>query len=160
MEQKYTDEQIKQMLDIKDFRSISADKIRDFFSLIPNMEKEVAIKCIEQFPNFTEYAGEIVSHFYTLCDRAISSDAESSIAAYKKILDNLGVMLDYDTLNEEDRHYIIEKMVEIGDRIAGEEDKKRSFKEVVLNNAGKVALAAMVVASSMLGLRVVNDKNF
>jgi len=69
MEQRYTDEQIKQMLDIKDFRSISANKIRDFASLIPNMEKEV-----------------------------------------------------------------------------------------VLNNAGKVALAAMVVASSMLGLRVVNDK--
>lgn len=37
-------------LAIEDFRNISKDKIMEFVSAIPNMDKEVAIKIIEQFP--------------------------------------------------------------------------------------------------------------
>ena len=47
---------VKSMLGISDFRSISKDQIIQFVSSIPDMDKEVAIKCIEQFPEFEKFS--------------------------------------------------------------------------------------------------------
>ena len=38
------------------FRNISKDQLITFVSAIPEMDKEIAIKCIEQFPAFKEYS--------------------------------------------------------------------------------------------------------
>ena len=45
-------EEVKNALKIDSFRNLSKDKIMEFVSLIPNMDKEVAINIIEQYPAF------------------------------------------------------------------------------------------------------------
>ena len=42
--------EVKKILNIDDFRSISKVKIMDFISLIPKIDKELAINIINQFP--------------------------------------------------------------------------------------------------------------
>ena len=45
-----SEDQVKKALHIDSFRNLSKDKIMEFASLIPNMDKDVAISIINQFP--------------------------------------------------------------------------------------------------------------
>ena len=56
-----TENDVKKALAIDSFRNISKDKIMEFVSAIPNMDKEVAIKIIEQFPSYSESANNMIA---------------------------------------------------------------------------------------------------
>ena len=45
-----SEDQVKKALHIDSFRNLSKDKIMEFASLIPHMDKDVAIAIINQFP--------------------------------------------------------------------------------------------------------------
>lgn len=62
----------------------------EFVSAIPNMDKDVAIKIIEQFPAYTESANNMLAQLNVMCSNAMKENGESqkeAIEAYKKILD-------------------------------------------------------------------------
>ena len=88
-----TENEVKKVLAIDSFRNMSKDKIMEFVSAIPNMDKDVAIKIIEQFPDFTESANNMLAQLNTMCNNAMKENRESqkeAIEAYRKILDDLG----------------------------------------------------------------------
>ena len=64
-------EQVKKALNIESFRNISKEKIMEFVSLIPNMDREIAIKIIEQYPVFAELSKSILSQLNKMCDIAL-----------------------------------------------------------------------------------------
>lgn len=73
---------------IDSFRNMSKDKIMEFVSSIPNMDKDVAIKIIGQFPAYTESATNMLAQLNTMCNNAMKANGESqkeAIEAYKKI---------------------------------------------------------------------------
>ena len=91
-----SEEQVKKALKIDNFRNIPKAKIMDFVSLIPNMDKEVAIAIINQFPTYAETAGSMITQLNLMCDNILKSSDSShkeAINAYKKILDDLGEIL-------------------------------------------------------------------
>ena len=47
-----TEEQVKAAIGISDWRHLSKDKLMNFVSVLPNVDSEVAIRIIEQFPEF------------------------------------------------------------------------------------------------------------
>lgn len=82
-----TENEVKTALDIDSFRNMSKEKIIEFVSAIPNMDKDVAIKIIEQFPAYTESANIMLAQLNTLCNNAMKENGESqkeAIEAYKK----------------------------------------------------------------------------
>lgn len=82
-----SEDQVKKALKIKNFRSIPKNKIMEFVSLIPNMDKEVAIAIINQFPIYSEYAKSMIAQLNLMCENALKSNDNSqreSIDAYKK----------------------------------------------------------------------------
>lgn len=148
-------DEVKNKLGISDFRSISKDQIIEFVSSIPDMEKETAIKCIEQFPEFKSCAGIIIDRYCSLCEAAIKEDGKDALASNKEILDDLRFMLKKDNISEDMQKYIIEKMVEVGNSIANIENDKRSFKEMVLKYAGTLSAIALTIAGTILGVKIV-----
>ena len=91
-----TEEAVKEALQIDSFRNLSKDKIMQFASMIPNMDKDVAISIINQFPSYAESAISMVEQLKNTCDSAIEANKDSnadSIRAYKRILDDLGEVL-------------------------------------------------------------------
>lgn len=87
---------VKSALNIDSFRNLSKDKIMEFVSLIPNMDKDVALAIINQFPAYSEMAKCMVEQMTTTCDAAIAENTSSQntvYAAYRKILDDLGEIL-------------------------------------------------------------------
>ena len=53
--------EILKVLEIDSFRNLSKDKILQFAALMPETNKEVAIRLVEQFPDFRMFAMEALN---------------------------------------------------------------------------------------------------
>ena len=155
MEYNLLDEsQVKSMFGVDDFRKIKKSQIIQFASSIPNMQKEVAIACINQFANFKEYSNIIVKHYYDLCDKVLASDPDDSIIAYRTIIDSMKALLDSGDTSEETKQLIIHDMIVVAEKLEIREDKKREYKGKVLQIAGAVGSLAITIAGALLGVRI------
>ncbi len=151
-----TAEQVKDKLGITDFRSVSKDQLIEFVSSIPDMDKETAIACIQQFPNFKDYSNNMIVNLYKLCDDLLERDEkgnEQTIAAYQQILNELSKQLNKRFLTERKRRKIIEEMVDVADKIAELDRSKQNFREHLLKIASGVATFAIAVGGAILGVR-------
>lgn len=149
-----SEKEVKQKLGIKDFRHITKDQIIQFMSNIPNMDKELAMKCIDQFPNFTKTATEIVNHYYDICRDSMKESYKDSIKAKMLVLESLSKDLESENLSTDDKRYIIEMLVSIADEIEKIDDKKIAHNHHVLATAGQVLQLTIVSAAALLGIKV------
>ena len=128
------------------FRNISKDQLISFVSSIPDMDKETAIKCIEQFPEFKSYASGIVSQLQVMCTDAVNG--------YMMILDTLKEKLSRPDISLEEANQITRDMVEIADKIAILDSENKHFLEGVLKAGSAVAAFALAVAGGILGVKI------
>lgn len=140
------------------FRNISKDQLITFVSAIPEMDKEIAIKCIEQFPAFKEYAASIVSQLQALCMNAISDNKASrqdAVNAYMLILEGLREKLSASEMSASETHQLTQDMVEIADKIALLDAENKRFLEQLMKIGSIAASLAIAAAGAILGLKVV-----
>lgn len=50
-----SEDAVKKALAIDSWRNLSKDKLLRFVAMMPDMDKEVAVRTIEQFPQFKEF---------------------------------------------------------------------------------------------------------
>ena len=92
-----SEDAVKKALKIDSFRNLSKDKIMQFASMIPYMDKEVAIAVINQFPKFVEFGKIVISSYMQMCDNILEKNKESQVAVirgYQTILDALSRRMD------------------------------------------------------------------
>lgn len=109
-----SEDQVKKALQIDSFRNLSKDKIMEFASLIPHMDKEVATAIINQFPAYVESSRSMIEQYNVMCDRVLQSNDDSrkdAVMAYKTILDDLSVLLKQDSITPAQREKITDKMI-------------------------------------------------
>ena len=126
-----SEEQVKKALQIDSFRNLSKDKIVEFASLIPHMDKDVAIAIINQFPAYVESSRNMIEQYNAMCDKVLQSNDDSrkdAVMAYKTILDDLSILLKQDGITPEQQEKITDKMILVADKIADlHEDRRRHF---------------------------------
>lgn len=150
-------EEVKNALNIESFRNLSKDKVMEFVSLIPNMDKDLAIKIVEQFPSYADYSQNIVKQLNMLCEKALELNDNSQtevIEAYRKVLDELSVLLQKEETSVDERKYITEKMIEVADKIATKDTENKEFLEKIIKYGGYVALGALAIGVTILGVNV------
>lgn len=150
-------EEVKNALNIENFRNLSKDKVMEFVSLIPNMDKELAMQIVEQFPSYAEYSKNIVSQLNNLCDKALEKNDTSltiTIESYRKILDELSLVLQKEEITVDERKYITEKMIEIADKISAKDTENKEFLERVIRYSSYFAAGALVLGAAILGVNV------
>lgn len=156
MGKKYiSEEQVKKALGIQSFRNLSKDKVMKFVSLIPQMEKEVAIAIINQFPVYAEQAGNMITCLRDICDRVLESNDKSqsdAVHAYQTVLNSLAKRLDSGELSVEDQKYFTEKMVEVADKVADLDKENKSFLLKVLTTGAWVIGGALLLGAALLGV--------
>lgn len=157
----FTEKQVLKKLNIPDFRHLSKDKIMTFFSMLPNMDPEVAKKAIEQFPTYAGTVKEIVSEYKGFLEKAFADNAESVQSYYaicNSILNTLSNMLEQDDLSFDEKKYIINQMLEVESRVEQKdtENKKHWLKIIGLTSAVIITfiggLAAVLGANSGMSL--------
>jgi DNA polymerase III gamma/tau subunit len=156
-----TENEVKKALAIDSFRNMSKDKIMEFVSAIPNMDKDVAIKIIEQFPAYTESANNMLAQLNTMCNNAMKENGESqkeAIKAYKKILDDLGELLKKDTITAEERAQITEQMITVADRISAKDTENKDFLNGIIKYGVPIIGGALVLGAAILGVNIKGTK--
>ena len=160
-QQLVTAEDVKNALNIDSFRNISKDKLIEFVSLIPNMDKDVAIAIINQFPAYTEMVSGMVCTLDEMCDAIMEKASDSqkeSIAAYKMILADLGVLLKKENISAEERDRIAEKMILVADRISSKDSEFKSFLLDMFKAATPIIGGALVLGAVILGVNAKGTK--
>jgi predicted unusual protein kinase regulating ubiquinone biosynthesis (AarF/ABC1/UbiB family) len=149
-------EDVKKALKINSFCDLSKDKIMEFVSAIPNMDKDVAIKIIEQFPTYAEAATTMLTQLNTMCDNVLRENGASqkeAIEAYKKILDDLGEILKKDDISPEERTAITDRMVTIADKISLKDTENKEFLSNVIKYGSSIVGGALILGAIILGVK-------
>lgn len=160
-QQLVTAEDVKKALNIDSFRNVSKDKLIEFVSLIPNMDKDVAMSIINQFPAYAEMAGSIIGQLDDMCNVAIAQAGESqkeAISAYKMILVDLGELLKKDNITQEERNHITEKMILVADRISAKDSEFKTFLIDMVKAATPFIGGALVLGAVLLGVNAKGTK--
>lgn len=152
-----SEQQVKNALKIDSFRNLSKDKIMEFVSLIPNMDKEVAIAIVNQFPEYVGLATSMVEQLNVICDDILSNNDASQkevVSAYKKILDDLGEILKKDNISEDQRQQITKDMIDIADRISAKDTENKKFLERIYKYGASIIGGALILGAVILGVNV------
>lgn len=156
-----TEEQVKEYLDIPDFRHASKDVLVKFVSSIPYVNQDVAIKIIEQYPIFSTCAQAFVQHYTTLCDNMLKENCKSVEAAmkgYQTSLDTISEVAKRENISEEDRRFYAEKMVIIADKMADLDAENKRHQERLAQYAGGIIGLCLIIGSAILGVNIKGTK--
>lgn len=132
--------EVMKQLDIESWRNLSKDKMLRFAALMPDMDTEVALKIIEQFPAFKEFALDTVKEIEKAHKSTLKSNDKSQKQVYKAFEDVREILkgeLDKDDLTWDQRKFIIELIRENGKQVSQKDSENKEFLNTVL---GKVAV--------------------
>lgn len=153
MKRTLSEEQVLKKLDIPDFRHLSKDKVITFATMLPKMDREVAMKALEQFPDFASTSLNMLKELRGSLDKIIDNSNEStksSIEAYYIVLDSLKSMLNDDNLSFDEKTYILENMKEVSRLIDKKDIENKQFS---LKIAGLIS-GAVITITAMLGASI------
>ena len=156
-----TADQVTQYLNITDFRHLSKDKLIEFVSAIPEMDKDVAIRIIEQFPEFTRCATSLVGHYETMCESIIRENGDSVgyvMEGYKQTLNTLGDLARDEKLDPADRRYFAEKMVDVADKMASFDTNNKGFLAGMTKYITWFVGGALLLGAAALGIKIKGTK--
>ena len=156
-----SEDQVKKALQIDSFRNLSKDKIMEFASLIPHMDKDVAIAIINQFPAYAESSRNMIEQYNVMCDKVLQSNDDSrrdAVMAYKTILDDLSILLKQDGITPEQQEKITDKMILVADKIADLHEDNRNFLEGIIKYGTPLISGALLLGAVILGVNVKGTK--
>ncbi len=156
-----TEDKVKEILNITDFRSLSKDKIVEFVSLIPKMSKEVALAIISKFPDYADMAISMVKSLSLTCDKAISEATGTTkevIASYQEVLKSLEKQLNDKSLTAKNKDRINKQMIEIVDKMALHDNEHKTFLKSIAKYKGAIVGVAIAAGAAILGVSLSNKE--
>lgn len=155
------EQQALEKIGVNSFREISKNNILEFMSTLPDMDREVAIRALEQFPEFSKCTASVLNDYKNMLLAVLESGKighNSACEAYIVTINSLQKMLETKDLSFNQKMKITEKMNELGDKISKETGEHREWLLSVLDIAGKTCLGAICVTGTLLGIKIIGTK--
>ncbi len=150
-----TEEEVKKELGIVDFRTITKDKIMQFVSLMPKLDKELAIKIIEQFPSYATMATSMVTNLIDMCNNALTNSKiteKEAIEAYKYVLETIRMELEDGEVTPEEKEKYNNQMIEVADKISEIDVRNKKWLENIVKYGTSVVCVTLAVGAAILGV--------
>ncbi|MFI2035051.1 hypothetical protein ACH470_10355 [Streptomyces bottropensis] len=158
---KYKDEdEIKHALGIDSWRNLSKDKMIRFVAMMPDMGTEVALKIVEQFPAFKDFAQNVVDAMKKSHESTLSANKESQEyvhRAFQDLRDTLKNELDKGDLTWEQKRELIEKMQEAVREESQKDSENKRFLDGALKKVMVLGGAALALGVAFVGGRVMAE---
>ena len=149
-----SEEDVKRMLGIENFRQLDKKTTIEFISSISQMDPEVAVKALEQFPELGKISLEIAKENREALVAAFEANNKSSAAALASIdsiINALTKELDKDELTAEERRLIIETLSKLADEINDIHKRNQKFFQVNLAIFLSILSVITLGATAVLG---------
>ena len=163
MSEMLTEKKALKMLGADNFRNLTKDQIIEFISNIPNMDKEIALKCLDNVPFYAECASKVTDTYYKLCDAIfnakLSETDQAEIDAYKMIMDTCHDRI-YNSYGEsvpmphDEYMDIMNTMQQAANSIASVNNRVTMLKKHVLDNALLLFSIPIVTLGAALGIKI------
>lgn len=143
-----SEEDVKRMLGIENFRQLDKKTTIEFISSISQMDPEVAVKALEQFPELGKIALGIAKENREALVAAFEANDKSSAAALASIdsiIAALSKELDKDELTTEERKLIIDTLSKLAAEIKDIHKSNQKFFQ------GNLAIFATITGAVVLG---------
>ena len=151
-----TEQSVLNRIGAKNFRSISKEQIISFVTAIPEMDKEVAIKCVEQFPKFADSAVQMIQQLNNACDAIVQENGkkvDKTIDSYRLVLDTLSEQLKEPKIRKKEKEKIIDSMIDVADKIADVNRENQSFLKHVLSTIAAAVGGVATLSAALLGVK-------
>ncbi|MFF0476593.1 hypothetical protein [Streptomyces sp. NPDC004284] len=155
------EEEIKRALGIDSWRNLSKDKMIRFAAMVPDMGTEVALKLIEQFPAFKDFAMDAVDAIEEAHGATLSANKESQEhvhRALREIREILKGELDKGDLSWEQRRFVIEQIQETGRMDFQKDSENKKFLDGVFKKVAAGIGAAVALGVAFVGGKVMVEK--
>ncbi|WP_334138928.1 hypothetical protein [Corynebacterium variabile] len=142
--------ELKEALGIDTWRHLSRDKMAAFISTLPQVDTDVAMKIVEQFPSFKDFAQRAIDQLTRAHEDSLEANQTSTTQvhqAYREVRAALMAELAKDNLTWEQRRYIIEQIQQTADQQFAKDSENKRFIDTTL---GKVTLGVGGVAAIVL----------
>ncbi|MBQ7924351.1 MAG: hypothetical protein IJ329_03490 [Clostridia bacterium] len=143
---------IKKKLQVKSFEDLPLDKYDDLAELLVKTKKDVAIGIINQLPEYTVYAKEMLGKLTSLCQTALDEGKnvhDNVVQGYMIVLNGLKNELETKRLSSRKKKKITMQMMEVAEKIAKEGTEHRNFVLNTLKAFGLIGTAIATVAVSV-----------
>lgn len=153
-----TEQKVLDVLGAKDFRSITKDQLVAFASHMPDIPKEVAVKCIEQFPEFRSCANDVLGQLVSVCDNILKDNKHSRdqvFESYKIALEADRKYLEkHRFIRSKRRQEIVDQMIEIADKMAEVNRDNMKHHRNILGVIATVGTVALAIGGALLGVKI------
>lgn len=152
--------EIKQALGIDSWRNLSKDKMIRFAAMMPDMGTEAALKIIEQFPSFKEFATDVVNALEKSFDSAVSANKQSQEhfhQALQHIREILKGQLEREDQSWEERKYILDLIMETGRLESLKDSENKKFLSVALKTLAAGGVGALLLGVAFIGGKVMAE---
>lgn len=129
---KYTISEKKALkkLGIPDFRHMTKAKIVEFARMLPYMDRKVALKALEQFPEYKDMSCQLANTYKQILSDILASNnktVDASISACNKTLDSLAKTLEKDNLPPDVIKCTQEQMIEVANLMREIDKQNKKF---------------------------------
>lgn len=147
-----TIESVKKETKINNFENLSKEKMQELVSKIPQINKDVLIKILEQIPAQIEFSRGITDHLRSMHDSILKENSNSQndiLESYKKIIDILGDKLKDNKLCKEDEQYIIENIKYLLEKMGTKDSENKNFLLDTIKITGGICLSVLLIGCSI-----------
>jgi len=148
-----TEREVLAKLGVEDFRHITKDKVMSFVSMMPDMDKDVAMKALEQMPDFMKLAKDALTDYKGVLEDALKNDKESAkecFKVYNTILDALTECAKKEDLSFEEKKYYIDEMRNIAMMADAKDSENKQHAWRIVKTAAAVFVAVVGVGAAAL----------
>lgn len=154
MGKQLSEEKVLKKLKIEDFRHLSKDTVMTFASSLRQMDPEVAMKALEQFPNFADAVKGGVIQYKEVAENIIKSSdknhdklLEMIDAEYQQLLK----ILDTEELNLDAKFQIMDRLDALQDKVDKLNKDMRNYRLKVAGGVLGLVLVTAGIMASVLG---------
>lgn len=153
-----TELDVKQALGIDSFRNLSKAKVMQFAAMMPDMDKEVALKIVEQFPEFKAFALDAVAAIQAVQEKSLEGNKESQARvhqAWSEVREILKGQLSEPDLTWEQKKEILDLIMETARLESAKDSENKQFLKDLAKYAmlgiGGALLTAIVFVGGRFG---------
>lgn len=148
-----TDVEVKKALGIDSFRNLSRENVMRFAAMMPDMDREVQLKIVDQFPVFKAFALDAVGVMETMQKNAQASNSESEAHIHQAWADVRAILkgqLDDSEITWEQKKELLDLIMETARQQSAKDSENKQFlkdlaKYAIGAAAGAIALCVVYV---------------